>query len=143
MRVGQIGALPANRSADGEVVGVFYSVHFAFYRGEVARAEDIINANAKGTFLVGVAQLAETALQKAITHAPTNLAIHIRQWNGVEIAYCHHRVGRLVNRRFHRLRLLLAQLAGIVELLAETALLEMADGQRVQLQVFLHETKTL
>lgn len=47
-------ALPPNGSTDGEVVGVFYSVHFAFYRGEVARAEDIINANAQRTFLIRI-----------------------------------------------------------------------------------------
>ena len=40
------GASPANRSTDGEVVGVGDSVHFACYRGEVARAEDIVYANA-------------------------------------------------------------------------------------------------
>ena len=49
-----IWALPPNGSADGEVVGVFYSVHFAFYRGEVARAEDIINANTQRTFLIRI-----------------------------------------------------------------------------------------
>ena len=125
------------------MVGVGNSVHFAGYRSHVARAEDIINANAQRTFLVGVAQLAETTLQKAVAHAPTNFAIHIRQRNGVEIAYSHYRVRRLVNRRFHRLRLLLAQLTGSVELLAEGALLEMADGQCVQLQIFFHEAKTL
>ena len=82
VRAGKVGASPPNGSTDGEVVGVGDSVHFAGYRSHVARAEDIINANAQRTFLVGVAQLAETTLQKAITHAPTNLAIHIRQWNG-------------------------------------------------------------
>ena len=46
---------PPNRSTYREVVGVIYSVHFAFYRGEVARAEDIINANTQRTFLIGVA----------------------------------------------------------------------------------------
>ena len=137
------GASPPNSGADGEVVGVGDSVHLAFYRGQAAGTEDIINANTERTFLIGVAQPTKTALQKAITHAPTNLAIHIRQRNGIEVTYRQHRIGRGINRRFHRFGLLLAQFTGIVELLAETALLEMADGQRVQLQVFLHETKTL
>ena len=99
---------PPNRSTDGEVVGVGDSVHFACYRSHVAGTEDIINANTERTFLIGVAQLAKTALQKAITHTPTNLAIHIRQRYGIEVTHRQHRVGRLVNRRFHRLRLLLA-----------------------------------
>ena len=47
-------ALPANRSADGEVVGVGDSVHFACYRSHVAGTEDIIDANTQRTFLIGV-----------------------------------------------------------------------------------------
>ena len=83
---------PPNRSTYREVVGVGDSVHFAGYRSHVARAEDIINANTQGPLFVGVAQLAETALQEAVAHAPTNFAIHIRQRNGIEIAYSHYRV---------------------------------------------------
>ena len=51
---GKWGALPPNGGADGEVVGVGDSVHFAGYRGEVARAEDIINANTQRTFLIRI-----------------------------------------------------------------------------------------
>lgn len=104
----KVGVSPPNGGADREVVGVGDSVHFACYRSHVAGTEDIIDANTQRTFLVSVAQLAKTALQKAVAHAPTNLAIHIRQRYGIEVTHRQHRVGRLVNRRFHRLSLLLA-----------------------------------
>ena len=125
------------------MVGVGDSVHFACYWGEGARAEDIINANTQRTFLIRITQSTETALQEAVAHAPAKLTIYIGQRNGVEIAHCHHRVRRLVDSLFHRLGLLLAQLAGVMQLLTEAALLEVIDREGVQLKVLFHETKTL
>ena len=143
MRAGKVGALPANGGTYREVVGVGDSVHFAGYRSHVARAEDIINANTQRPLLIRITQFAETALQEAVSHAPAKLTIDIGQRNGVEIAHCHHRVRRLVDSLLHRLGLLLAQLAGVMQLLTEAALLEVIDREGVQLKVLFHETKTL